>query len=361
MLILTDRILLFVMTNHVKPPQSRDSEHYQPTLFEVMDASDRLELEKDYKILDSPELRADYVSYTERLIANIINEEADDVVFLDKSARPVAWMVRSLWPMLGIDDNGRPVEEPKMYFANIDREQWGHIMGRSEDRQGGIDASKVPAEIIDDLRATYTSRTLKDGESADKEKTLFDNRKLMIVDEVKSSGDTLVMADRLFSRAFPEAETTTTYWMPPVVKTLRTGIKVNADLPVWYDDYEMTGRLVGDRSIKASEQSTSRRQRRGALFLSTRFPKPDKRGLRLKAEIEQLAYDVNRGVIPVTPSGLRSVEAIDVIMQDVNQLSTEEFIALKRSSETSKTPFWKLVFDYKVARSRARHPAGKHR
>lgn len=341
------------------PLQSIDLHPNQGALFEVDTPAERFEAQGDYQLLDTPEVREEYVRYTERLIAAVIANKSSDLIFLDKSARPVAWLTKSLWPHLGIDNEANHVPMPNMYFANIDREQWGPIMGRTGDKLGGIDVSKVRPEIIEDLRATYTRHPLDIDEPVGTHPTLFDESNVTIVDEVMASGDTLQMAERLFSRAFPEAKFSTAYWMPPVTKALRKGGRVNIDLPIWYKDHDPTGRLVADRSIKASEVSASKRQRRGMSFLSTLFTTPDQSGRQLKREMQMVANDVERGTIPVTPGGERSLVAVEAIMRDINQVSLEEFVALKRQSVSENTPLWKVMFDYKMAKSMEHHPAGK--
>src|SRR3989344_8440513 len=51
------------------------------------------------------------------------------VIYLDKSARPVAWLVRNLWPGLArvtgteYSDNQIP-PRPREYFLNIDKNDW---------------------------------------------------------------------------------------------------------------------------------------------------------------------------------------------------------------------------------------------
>ena len=113
-------------------PPSKPEQPIQDVLFEMGSREERLEESLDYQILNDPDLRERYVYNTERLIGRIIAHETDEVVFLDKSARPVAWMVRSLWPLLGIDEEGKHIPVPEMRFVNIDREQWQSIVGRSE-------------------------------------------------------------------------------------------------------------------------------------------------------------------------------------------------------------------------------------
>lgn len=322
----------------------------QGVLFDYIDAEEHLNEQYSYKVLDSPELRTQYVWNTERLIGRVIAQEINDIVFLDKSARPVAWLMKSLWPLLGVDEDGRALAMPTVKFANIDREQWEPLVGRSEDKNGGINMNRIHPDTVDSLRGLYALKNLDRDDRADDEPTLFDGRKLMIIDEVKSSGDTIAMSEWLFEKAFPEAEIHTSYWMSPATKQLKSGVRINADLPIWYDKYNPHGRLIANREGNISKASVSMRQRRGSQFLSTRFPYIDEKGLQLKHEMTQLAHEVADGIIPVTPSPERSDKAVEYILGHVNHLSEAEFIKLKREATRSGESFPQLYLEYKRSR-----------
>lgn len=328
-------------------------EHHQGTLFDVPET---LMKEYSYQQLDDVEVRTKYVRHTEKLIANLIADEDDYVVFLDKSARPVAWLMKSLWPMLGVDDDGNPARMPEIRFANIDREQWSIIMGRSTDKEGGAGISGVPQSTIDDLSDTFSDHNPPSHNVPD-----INHARIRIVDEVMASGDTIRMATGLFQRAFPEAEVHDIYWMTPETKVQkRDGARYNAELPVWYKDNDMRGRLVADRNIRVSEKSPSTAQRQGAVFLSTRFSNVDQAGVALKHEMEQLAHEVSDGKIPVTPSSLRSFEAQEYILNHVDKLSIQEYAALKKETEHSGEPFVQLYQQYKLdrlKRVKRKHPS----
>ena len=336
-------------------PSPSEAPHvFQGELFETRDPADTLKGQYEYAQLDSPELRMKYVAYTESLIQQAVEDKIDDIVFLDKSARPIAWLMKGLWPMLGIDDEGKPAKMPDIRYVNIDREQWGPVVGRSEDKDGGIDLSRVHPHAIEDLRSVFAVQN-SDGLSPDQ--SFLDNKNVMVVDEVMTSGDTLRIAHGLFSRAFPSANITDRYWLPIAHKTTRGGARMNAELPVWYSDYDQHGRLVADRHIKASENSINARQRRGAMFLSTRFPHPDQKGITLRKEMTQLAHEVEDGVMPVIPSGGRSIEAIEIILKDVNGLSVDEYVALRKDAEAKKESLYDVALEYKIERSKRHHPA----
>jgi hypothetical protein len=321
----------------------------------------RVELDSQkehYTVLDNPEMRYRYVCYTESLIARAIEEETDSMIFLDKSARPVAWLMKELWPTLGFkdfDETGEkiPAKMPEIKFANIDREQWALVMGRSENKEGrGISLDDVPKRIIDDLTALYSERTIDQGEAlTEDEPTLFDDKNILIVDEVSASGDTLTMSEMLFEAAFHKVKSVNgAHWMPSVRKqNPKTGTWQNADLPVWYDARTKYGRLINNRDYVVSSSSSSARQRRGGLFLSTPFPEPDQKGLKLRREMKMLAREVADGDMPVRFGVKRpgSAEFRQHFMEEVNGLTLQEFAELRKQSEAEQVPFSYLVKTYK--------------
>lgn len=312
--------------------------------------------EQAYHQLADPELRYKYVGNTERLIDRVISEKIDTVIFLDKSARPVAWLMRSLWPTLGIkdfDQDGQPIMAPKpdMKFVNIDREQWAPSMGRSEGKDGGITLKNVHKDTIDSLTGLFAKKIMDADEyvSADDE-TMFDGKNILIVDEVSSTGDTLHMAEALFGRAFANAKKIEgAYWMPPDTKLDKgSGGKKNADVPIWYVEHSALGRLVGDRS-SASRWSKNITQRRGEQFLGTRFAKMDMLGVALRKEMQQIGRDVAEGVIPVKPGASRVDDELysENFMNSVNGVTEAEYAKLVRQAEKEKVPFTTIFAEFK--------------
>ena len=315
----------------------------------------------EYKVLESPELRREYVNLTERLIADSLEQDADTVIFLDKSARPVSWLMRSLWPTLGFkdfDENGEPIIEkmPEMKFLNIDREGWEPMMGRSEGKDGaGITLEYVPSDTIDSLTGLYTDRMVgRDEYISGDEPTFLDDKNVLIVDEVRVSGDTLAVAEALVGKAFKNAKSIKgQHWMNPgTVIDKRSGGLINADLPVWYSDDSPHGRLVADINNRKSRASMSPRQQRGSQFLSTRFDEMDKKGVQLRKEMKQLGKEVAEGLYPVPPAAIRGGGRPfkEEFVRHTSGLTIEEFAKLRQRATEEKTSFTQLVRDYKAAR-----------
>jgi hypothetical protein len=306
------------------------------------------EIEYEYKILNSPELRAKYITLTDGLICKLIQNKTDVAIFLDKSARPVAWLVKELWETLAPKDpdTGEIMPIPEMKFLNIDREQWGAITGRSEDRVGGINVSRIPSERIEELQDLYAPIA---GSSQLGDKSLLTGKHVTVVDEVRMSGDTLKMAEKILQRAFPDAISVDgEYWMESLARRQsQTSAIIGGEVPVWYSDETVTGRLVANRDTTKSMASPSSRQRTGRYWLSARFRQPDQSGRKLKEEIKELSKDLKTNRILYMPSTLwdSNLEPVGDKIYRINDITIDEYIGLRKASD-NKRQFIEMYSDY---------------
>ena len=294
--------------------------------------------EHEFNILYSPELRTKYITLTDELIRRMAEDHTDTAIFLDKSARPVAWLVNELWDDLAPTDKetGVLAKKPEIKFLNIDREQWGPYIGRSEDKTGGIDVGWIPEENINDLRKVFAPIP---GNSSTESQTMLTGKNVMVIDEVRSSGDTLNMAERILCRAFPDAnDIKGVYWMlQPAERDSKSGALISGEVPVWYSDRSVEGRLVANRDATKSRNSASSRQRTGALWLSTRFRgHPDERGRKLKHEVKMLGNELREHQLPYIPSAEYSIEEISNRVQSLDGLSLDEYVELRKASTEGK-------------------------
>lgn len=288
-------------------------------------------------------LRTEYVELTDKLIYQmtdgvIVDTESgekekvkpDYVVWLDKSARPVSWLTKELWPTLAADKDGNVPEMPQFRYVNIDREQW--INDVDPNGTGRVDIDNVGPGIIKSLRSVFVKPEARGEEltdAIDYAPTEFDGKTILIIDEVIATGRTLDIAKKFFTKAFPEARFATAHWMGGV--TSIKGATGNADLPVWYKSEEVRGRGVGNRNEALSGNSKSRAQRLGRWFLSTRFSKPDQDSLRLRRELKQLADDVRTHEVLYVPAISRDEDDIEERATRINGMSFEEWIAKRRA------------------------------
>lgn len=237
---------------------------------------------------DDESLRAFYVGRTEELIDKMVGSDADVVVFLDKSARPLAWMVAELWPLFA---QGKPM--PEFKFVNIDAAQWANLPGDgARPTEEDMASVKVSNEEIVRLREVFTPKvaTSHDGEHSELEygnSTFLDGKKVMIVDEISTTGATLQFANEVMHRAFPEVnEIYPVAWMHATLVNKGQGLYPR-EIPIWYHHDREEGRGVGDAPDRG--------------WLSRRFDSPDPDSLQLRKEIEQLAQDVRTGDQPIIP------------------------------------------------------------
>ena len=142
----------------------------------------------------------------------------DHVIYLDKSARPVSWMVDEFW------DDFSSAERPKKDYLAIDRHVWFDKVGielkmneyieepdGSERVATANDFKKAFEGMSDNDRLDWLARIrglfIADGiEDEDPEKilstpTVLDGKNVLLVDEVSRSGSTLGIASYLLEQA----------------------------------------------------------------------------------------------------------------------------------------------------------------
>ncbi len=88
---------------------------------------------------DDDRLRAFYVMRTDQLIEEAEKEQVDTILYLDKSARPIQWLVKEFWPIFA---GNKPMPESK--FANIDASEW---LGKTSDEPRPDEDEIYKAEI----------------------------------------------------------------------------------------------------------------------------------------------------------------------------------------------------------------------
>ncbi len=275
----------------------------------------------DYEILDldnhdkSFVMRRSYLRSTFRLTEKIQKYKPDYVLYLDKSARPVSWLERELhddFAEAAAEDGDEPEPKTNTLFLNIDREHWRDQTGGKEFGSGQVTVKDVEQETIESLRAIFLNNVPEDvagtedlkrklSESSEEDisdqPSLLDGKKVLIVDEVKFTGDTLKIAQKFLETAFPDAEFATHHWMtsPKAVdpNAKPTGLP---DVPVWYRQDSEKGRGVANRDVYKSRKSASARQRVGEVFLSTSFNEPDSAAIKLRSEFKRLAQEYRHGV-----------------------------------------------------------------
>ena len=210
-----------------------------------------------------------YIKETARLISIIdgrLNSGVpfDHIVYLDKSARPVSWLVNMFWnDFARKDEHGIPVKRPKHSYINIDRAPWFRNVGinvNDDGRQKENGELATYGEFVGNIhnlsqRHLAEIRALYIPEGIEEESvewvmchpTILDTKNVLIVDEVSRTGATLDIAKHLFRLAIPDASIIDgAYFWTPGEPLLKLGNEVVlTSLPVWYDPATLTGRGIG--------------------------------------------------------------------------------------------------------------------
>lgn len=312
---------------------------------------------------------------------DIVNAHRPDVVlWLDKSARPVSWMVKELWDQLATpNSDGSIPDKPQSWFLNIDRIPWLRAsgLGNKEITSGvsGLfdinaietDAASVKRQMgwirgifVDDKRRDQDGNIIKlTEENFDEEvwkmplRCVNNNKipkSLMIVDEVKSSGDTLSIAQKLLSAAFPELVVTRAYWQNDKRAKSIKGARVDKDgwVPVWYDDKTAAGRGVGDVNLSWYHNSDKNwRHKLGAFVLSTPGlamnsttgnRKIDTKTINLRQDIKELAKSLLKKEILYKPSPQRPTELVADRITSITGMSIENWRELRGRLSKTRPP-----------------------
>ena len=264
--------------------------------------------------LSDENVRLLYLHLTDNLVQQVRSGRFDQVVFLDKSARPVAWFLRSAWKVLAAEVRvdltvGPTPPIPTVKFVNIDRLQWLDTL--DPEGTGGWDVRRMPDEVIAGLRACFASSAdALDDPWVEGVRTCFDGQRVLVVDEVAVSGATAAMAVAILRRAFPAGEFEEAWWMRPTMVQKDNGNRGPNTMPTWYRhdpinrDHNERGRGVANRDAAAAADSPHWRVRAGRHFLSRPHPPGvvDEPAGWLREEIRAAVARVVRGQDLLAPS-----------------------------------------------------------
>lgn len=312
------------------------------------------------------------VSCTAETIAAITGDEigkkpADHVIYLDKSARPVSWLVDEFW------DDFADTKQPSKSLLAIDRRPWfrdycgldfdenGYITGvdgkkhRAEPDDFDANFDKISRETLARIRSLYIAGGIED---EDVEKifatpTVLDGKNLLIVDEVANSGSTLHIAKRLLKAAIPELNSVEghIFWRPKGTHEVGEDMQMGG-APAWYpkESKDWRGRGVKDFNPEYYEQlfknnpSNENRARRfgsivlGEPLLDLSEEGPEQPSQNLIDEIRQMHADYEAGhILPNIPS----VDTPQTRRKVMDRLKEEgvEFIPLKQAKNNPRAYF----------------------
>ena len=289
-------------------------------------------------------------------------KKPDAVLWLDKSARPVSWMVKELWSQLVTKEpNGSIPGRPKDLFLNIDRLPWLRRSGLKDNEidadstyqfqinKIGSDNNSVKKQL-GNIRGLFVQTKRKDENGTEIRLTPenFEDEvwnmpligsddsadkpfHLLVVDEVKSSGATLNIAQQLLSAALPEITVTTAHW--GTGKSAKTTKSSKGWVPVWYDADTEAGRGVGDVNETWYENSDLNwRHKLGAAVLSTTYRdrktgerKKDAKTDMLRSDIKKLSKALLAKEVLYRPASQRGKQGMIERIYRIGGMSTDKY------------------------------------
>lgn len=334
---------------------------------------------EDSKTLPLDETMGRFVQSTADTIAVLAGEDtktreklpaADHVIYLDKSARPVSWLVNTFWD--SFTDKKRPAHS---YLA-IDRMEWFARTDTPVDSTGyirdsdgtsrlatfnDIDQDNISREDIARIRALYIPGGIED---EDVEKIMstptgLEGKNITIIDEVGRSGTTLETAKFLVSQAIPEAASVNgyTFWNAGS----QIGPNGEAQMrgaPVWYDSGSRAGRGIGDvneaffeKRYERYPNNKTRAQKFGAIVLGEFInlaEEPGNKSRQLAKEIRTMRkewddghiimphpshYDDDKWVDHLTEQGVKFMPERDGKLPENAYLSIQKDIRSRKPNE----------------------------
>ena len=279
--------------------------HVDPNLFPILALQSEHQAYND----EGRRLPLDYtlsrfLGYTASTIAVLAGEDnnfrnqnklpaADHIVYLDKSARPVSWLVNKFW------DDFTDKKRPDSSYLAIDRSPWLQRAGQDVDQDGRFTPRSGQNRLatFDDflrgekyiskndlakVRALYIEGGI-DTEDPDiimQMPTILDGKNVTVIDEVERTGTTANIATYLLKRAIPEIKSVGYYsfWHPVPLKNNSGDDTQMSSVPVWYDARRISGRGVSEinpiyyRNLyNENPTSVNRARMFGAELLGTPF------------------------------------------------------------------------------------------
>ena len=282
--------------------------------------------EKIIRVLDGTSQHRDVEDYDDKVVGM---GAPDVVIYLDKSARPVSWLVSKFWKDIANDKAVKPM----IKFLNIDRndDSWRdlEVTGSREDTDKRYDFSRLPKDKILAIRAIYSKKKLSEDNWREKvkDKSDLDGKRILIVDEVKSSGNTLMIAQSLLKLAFKTSNVSGVYfWNSRFIPRSPNGrvVQQMTSVPVWYDNETVWGRGVGNKNetYYSFNDSYGIGFREGSFVLSAPHVKP----------IEKEVVKENGDKVKVIVGFQRQKDELAInLRQDIDQLHTDYLVYIKNN------------------------------
>ncbi|MDO8523137.1 MAG: hypothetical protein Q7S12_02535 [bacterium] len=144
---------------------------------------------------------------TKELIEEIVYVKPQMLIFMDRGARPISWMLREAW-----DQYAAPKQEmPQIRFVNIGREKGEYINFRALPYREDYDSEKLYQEEVKKFWSKfdteeskkYIDKLKKDIKPVTKKNAFDEGGGIMLVDDYSVSGFSLELARNFFEKNFP--------------------------------------------------------------------------------------------------------------------------------------------------------------
>ena len=284
------------------------------------------------RTLNINETMSRMVGSTAAIVAALAGEDrntppADTVIYLDKSARPVSWLVDGFW------NDFTDKKKPENAFLAIDRAEMFKMIGTKlnshqeiETADGSlrpanvrdffIDFDRLPkarqTEILSQIRCVFIDGGIEE-ENPEKimdTPTKIDGKNIAVVDEVSRSGATIGIATELIRRAIGGNVNVSghVFWNDGFIKT-DDGNYQMGNTPVWYpaDPNDWRGRGIMDPSPSLREKEyrenpnpKTRAMKYSSAFLGVPLDYEKEEGhlsQKLRDEISKMHEDYRKGHI----------------------------------------------------------------
>jgi len=226
---------------------------------------------KEKGFFDTKEKRDRIREKIRELIEKVNGDDYRLLVFLDRSARPISWMMREAWERYAPDG----IEMPKIKFVNIGREKkalYGNIGGNVvppddfdftsvdewvhavEEYWSGLESEEYVQKVRRDIKDGFGNKSFQ-GRSS--------KGKILLVDDFQNTGFSMDLAQKFFEHHFPDIKTETYTVLDEWDSRVFNGPWANMHMP-WTDDkgYTMLAEADDRESVVAKAERDPRRRRK---------------------------------------------------------------------------------------------------
>ncbi|MBI4435588.1 hypothetical protein HY630_02860 [Candidatus Uhrbacteria bacterium] len=294
---------------------------------------------RGYDILSDPEARERIKKRMLAFSMAIHDRGVESLVFLDRSARPLSWMFKDLWKRLY-----PTTASPDIHFVNIGTPSVLHggqlgttsyssLDSRTSERlrQRIYDLPESddwirPEEIPQPWQQDAQSRAPEQTELKKLFKKQFDEKDVLIVDDLAASGRSQMVALALLSQAFPKAKAwqSGTFFRSEIGGSLLMDEKIDKKQLPWFREEGLAGvlELPDEDQHLLSAPITEAAAANIRKHLETRVRTYVEKGLELVPESLKLLQEFRSFVLPLAEGEMRS--HLEELLKE-RQVFLEEF------------------------------------